>query len=59
VETWFKLWTTYSDIMINYHLSQKIKLLGNGISNINFICSLKKESSLFNDFHAFGGLIPG
>ena len=59
METWFKLWITCSDIMINYHLSQKIKLLGNGKSNINIICSLKKESSLFNDFHTFEGIIPG
>jgi hypothetical protein len=29
VETWFKLRTIYSDIMVNYHFSQKFKLLGN------------------------------
>ena len=29
VETGFKLRTTYSDTMINYQLSYKLKLLGN------------------------------
>jgi hypothetical protein len=38
VETWFKFRITCSDIMINYQLSQKFKLLGNdGFNHLTII----------------------
>jgi hypothetical protein len=43
VETWFELGTTYIDIMINYRLSQKLQLLGNGEFNHSTIIITKSN----------------
>lgn len=44
VDTWFKLRTTCFDIIINYHLSQKLKQIGDGEFNHLIIVLTTKKS---------------
>lgn len=44
VDTWFKLRNTCFDIIINYHLSQKLKQIGDGEFNHLIIVLTTKKS---------------